>query len=158
MDERTKGDNLGADEVVADPELLEKFIELEDSQGGILNAVEALLRAKLLELQGAYEEYLRTRQALFRLMDKQVPETQNPDDFALSLAGKEVGMPSGPSVRKPVGKRKESILKLVEEFPGVEVWKIAEVEGISPSRVSQIVSALVEEGRLQRTDAGLRVV
>lgn len=142
---------------IASPEDLEKFLSLENEEGGTLKAVEALLRARLLKLQSAYDEYLRTRDALLRLLDKQLPEDRDLAGLEVEFPGGRVGTEGDSARRKPLGKRKESIVSLIEKFPGIEVWKIAQVEGISPSRVSQVVSTLVDEGRLVRTEAGLKV-
>ncbi len=98
-----------ADRIAKNPDLIEQFLALEDSEGGVVKALEVLLKKKLMDLQPAYDDYVKTRDALIRLVgagDSEPPPLRvygARSDERLTRGG-------GPATqRKPLGKRKESI-------------------------------------------------
>ena len=60
--------------------------------------------------------------------------------------------------RMPANTRKQEILDMIQDDPRWKIKDMAAEMGVSPSRVSQLVSQLIAAGTLVRTTDGLELV
>jgi hypothetical protein len=116
------------------------------------------LLKRLQQLEGAVREHNELQKLLTLLNEKTT--TAPPSSSSESARRAPVARKprqrkrGGRAKRLPEAQRKEQIVSLVAERPMIDPAGIASATRLSKPRVSQLTSALIKEGRLQRSDGG----
>jgi len=109
------------------------------------------IRARIKELEPQVREYERLQGALAALDARDAPQKRERGRRPTQTARRK----QGTKRRAGRGQRKEQLLRVVGEEPGLRPSEAARRVGIQPSQLHTLARGLQEEGSIERRDGAL---
>jgi len=115
------------------------------------------MRDRLREIEPLVLEHQRLRTALDALDSSTKGTTAKGSSVRNAVAGATRSTASSRRGRRPAGEptRADRLLELASQQPGITVAQAAQVMGVAPNGLYQVVAKLSQEGRLRKDGAGL---